>query len=95
MCQNVAKVVGGVFCKRFGVPGLEPEEVLLAGGALAELVKVYNLAQMDPKTAAWLGVGVVGFALAAPRYEIYEKRRQASPAPKAPPAAAAPATAVP
>jgi hypothetical protein len=81
VARNVVTVVGNAVCRRAGVPALTPDETELLGGAVAELVRVYDLAQLDPRAAAWLGFGAAAFAVSAPRLAMIERRSRTEPRP--------------
>lgn len=95
--EQFADMVGGgvqalsnLACDRIGVTRLETDEVKNLATALTRLAEAYNaLGQLDPKTAAWMNVGLVAAAT------VSNRRRIAPPQPAAPPAAAEPAAHIP
>lgn len=79
----VALVVQGssALCVRVGVSELGEEEGAMLSGALHELARAYDVLaalQLDPRSAAWLGVGSAAFAIAFPRVFEYRARRAAA-----------------
>lgn len=55
---------------RAGVPPLTEDEQGALGMAVADVAAQYDLGQMSPKTAAWLGLGMVTFGTIGPRVAI-------------------------
>ena len=79
-------VVGEILCTRFKVPSLTSEEVAAVGGAGAQVAACYDLTLLDPKTAAWIGLGGATLGVVYPRWQHYQANAAAvAVAPEAPP----------
>jgi len=62
--------IGGITCRMANVSPLEGEEVEALAGCLVALAEVYDFGNMNPKTAAWFSLGVVGVAVIAGRKKL-------------------------
>jgi hypothetical protein len=74
VARGVTMAIGGILCKRFDVPALDEPETEGLSMAIAQLAIVYDLGNMDPRTAAWLGMGMTVMGAAAPRIAIVQAR---------------------
>lgn len=72
--------VGGlVVCKMARVPALQLEEEQMLSGAVKGVLDAYDFGQdLDPRTAAWIGLGMAGAAVVVPRLE-YIGQAEAQP----------------
>lgn len=80
IAANVASVIGTMICTRARVDPLSPDEIEKLADASAELAAEYDLGNLSPRAAAWIGIGVAVFSVAAPRIEQVNARRAAPPA---------------
>lgn len=75
-------VVGSLACKAANVPGLTPEEVNMLTDAAHNVANQYSVIEgMDPKTAAWIGLGTAAAAVALPRIQ-FQGEAEAEPLPE-------------
>lgn len=89
--QGVA-AIGGIVCRRARVTPLEPGEVEAVASALANLAAVYDLGRnLDPRTAAWCGLGLALAGVAARRERLSAPEPAPEPERAPAPVAAAPA----
>lgn len=86
---RLARAVGNMICRRNNVSPLEHDEAEAIGTAIAQLAIVYNIGNMDPKTAAWFGLGIAVVGVALPRMEQAERTIEAKASPAPPPSSSA------
>lgn len=65
--MQAVETIGAAMCERARVAPLEKPEVLGLSMALARLFVLYDFGNMDPKTAAWLGLGIMSTTIVLPR----------------------------
>lgn len=83
VARSATRAIGNVICQRCGVPLLNDLEAQAVGDAIADLLRVYDLTNMDPRTAAWLGFGTALFAVSMPRVAMVQSRpRREAPKPE-------------
>lgn len=83
VARNLVRGLGNGICVRAQVPVLTDPEVEALAGAVAELARVYDFANLDPRTAAWLGLGFAAIGIAGPRIAIVQARpRREAPKPE-------------
>lgn len=69
MSQFVA-VVGLIACKRFEVPPLDKDEIEALGQASGQVASFYMPKDINPRAAAWIGLGMVTTAVIAKRVDF-------------------------
>lgn len=70
----LVRSVGGAICIRYRVSPLTDQEAGAIGGALADVAAQYDLGNLSPRAAAWLGLGIATAGVAIPRMDEYRKR---------------------
>lgn len=66
-CRMLVSSAGGIVCGRAKVAQLTPDEVAMLSEAAANLAAQYDLERIDPKAAAWIGLGLSVAAVVQPR----------------------------
>jgi len=79
--SSLVTSIGGIVTDRAGVDPLTAGEAAAVGEAGANVLSQYDLADMSPRAAAWVGLGLSVVAVALPRLEQYRKTVDAHPAP--------------
>ena len=77
-CNMLVGIVGQILCARFRVSHLTPEEVAAVGGAAAQVAACYDLTLLDPKTAAWIGLGIATAGVVQPRWQTLQAMQEAA-----------------
>ena len=62
--------LGNLVCRRANVTHLMDHETRALGEAIANVLGQYDLGQMDPRAAAWLGLGMTVLGIAAARQPL-------------------------
>jgi hypothetical protein len=70
-------LVGDIVAVRFGVAPLSPSEAGHLGASAATVAAQYDF-EMDPKMAAWFGLGMASFAVVGPRLQQYRANVEAA-----------------
>jgi hypothetical protein len=70
LCEFLEPVItgaGGAVCGVLRVPSLTDDEAKRLTAAAANVAKFYDFAQLDPKSAAWIGLGMTAAGIVMPR----------------------------
>lgn len=81
VCVQAVTVVGRLVTRRAKVSDLTTEEAQEVGRAVATVAAQYDLSQLSPRAAAWLGLGIAVGSVALPRIEEASKTIEGEPEP--------------